>query len=241
MIEEPPAQGSDAAAEARVSIIKNARVVPKSMLDIVTFRVLSGVLLGASLLLFFLASRRPDEGRAPYVPAAIRKVPRALHGIWLLVSVLAPLATILIAAVAPQLIYGTSLNLSFPGDLALQLAAFALFGVGGALLIWSDRHLGRYMVVDIALARDHELITTGPYAYVRHPTYTAVLLLSSATAFFSVHIVLMVNFFVVLAFALWRSKLEEKLLASEQGFGTRYREYVQRTGRFLPRSFRGFE
>ncbi|MEE9173979.1 MAG: isoprenylcysteine carboxylmethyltransferase family protein [Thermoplasmata archaeon] len=211
------------------------------MLDILTFRVLSGVLLGASLLLVFLASRRPKERRAPYVPAAIRRVPRALHLIWFLVSVLLPLAVILLAVVAPQLIYGTALNLSFPGDLALQLAGFALFGVAGALLIWSGRHLGRYMVVDIALARDHELITTGPYAYVRHPTYTAVVFLSLATALFSLHIVVMVNFLVVLAFALWRSKLEEELLASEQGFGTRYREYMRRTGRFLPRSFRGFE
>ena len=210
------------------------------MLDILTFRVLSGVLLGV-VLIILLANRRPREGRRPYVPAAIRKVPRAFHGIWLIVAILFPLATILIALVAPQLIYGTALNLSFPGDLALQLLGFALFGVGGVLFILSDRHLGRYMVVDIALARDHDLITTGPYAYVRHPTYTAVLLLSLAIAFFSLHVVVMVNFFVVLAFALWRSKLEEELLASEQGFGTRYRDYVRRTGRFLPRSFRGFE
>ena len=211
------------------------------MLDILTFRILAGVLLGASLLLVFLSRRRPSEGRAPYIPAAIRKVPGALHGIWILVGILIPLATIVIAVVAPQLIYGTALNVSFPGDLALQLAGFALFGVAGALLIWSNRHLGRYMVVDIAVARDHELITTGPYAYVRHPTYTAVLLLNVGTAFFSLHIFVMVNFFVVLAFALWRSKLEEELLASEQGFGPRYGEYMRRTGRFLPRSFRGFE
>ncbi len=97
------------------------------------------------------------------------------------------------------------------------------------------------MLVDIARARDHELITTGPYAFVRHPTYTGVLLLSLGTALLSLHIVVMVNFFVVLAFALWRSGLEEKLLASEQGFGSRYREYMRRTGRFVPRSFRGFE
>lgn len=211
------------------------------MLDVLTFRVLSGVLLGASVLLIFLSFRRPAGGRVPYVLAAIRKIPRALHGIWVLVGVLVPLAMILIAVAAPQLVYGTALNVSFPGDFALQLAGFALFGVAGILIIWSDRHLGRFMVVDIALARDHELITTGPYAYVRHPTYTGVLLLSLGTALLSLHLVVMVNFFVVLAFALWRSKLEEKLLASEQGFGSRYAEYMRRTGRFLPRSLRGFE
>jgi protein-S-isoprenylcysteine O-methyltransferase Ste14 len=211
------------------------------MLDILTVRVLSGILLGASLLLLVSAYRRPREGYAPYVPAAIRKVPRALHGLWLTVSVLVPLAAILIGVVAPQLIYATSLNLSFPGDIALQLVGLGLFGVGGALIIWSDRHLGRYMVVDIALAQDHELITTGPYAYIRHPTYTGVLLLSLASVLFFLHIVLIVNFFLVLAIALWRSKLEEELLASERGFGTHYREYVRRTGRFLPRSLRGFE
>ncbi|MFQ5919063.1 MAG: methyltransferase family protein [Thermoplasmata archaeon] len=211
------------------------------MLDILTFRVLSGILLAASVLLLVLARRRPSEERTPYVAAAVRHVPRALHIVWLTVSVLVLLAAILAAVVAPQLIYLTPLNLSFPGSVYLQLAGFILFGVGGAIILWSDWHLGRFMVVDIAVARDHQLITTGPYAYVRHPTYTGVLLLNLAAAVFFLHAVLIVNFFLVLAIASWRAKLEEELLSSEQGFGIRYREYVSQTGRFLPRSFRGFE
>lgn len=211
------------------------------MFEILTVRILSGVLLGASVLLLVLASRRPREGRTPYVPAAIRRVPRAMHTVWLVVSVLIPIAAILIAVVVPQLIYQTPLNLAFPGDVFFQIAAIVLFGLGGILILWSERHLGRFMVVDIAVAKDHRLITTGPYAYVRHPTYTGVLLLSLAAAAFFLHAVLIVNFLLVLAIASWRAKLEEELLSSEQGFGPQYREYVSNTGRFLPRSFHGYE
>jgi protein-S-isoprenylcysteine O-methyltransferase Ste14 len=47
--------------------------------------------------------------------------------------------------------------------------------------------LGNFFTFRIALRKGHQLITTGPYAYVRHPSYTAiVILLFSAThAFFS--------------------------------------------------------
>lgn len=211
------------------------------MFEILTIRILSGVLLGASILLLVLASRRPREGRTPYVPAAIRRVPRAVHTVWLVASVLVPIAAILIAVIVPQLIYQTALNFAFPGDTSFQAAAILLFGVGGALILWSERHLGRFMVVDIAIAKDHQLITTGPYAYVRHPTYTGVLLLNLAAAVFFLHTLLIVNFLLVLAIASWRARLEEELLSSEQGFGPRYREYVSKTGRFLPGHLHGYE
>ncbi|MDX1534776.1 MAG: isoprenylcysteine carboxylmethyltransferase family protein, partial [Thermoplasmata archaeon] len=172
---------------------------------------------------------------------AVRRVPRLAHLGWLTVSVLVPFGFLVVAVLFPGVVYATPLNFGFPGDLVLQLLAVALFGVGGALIVWSDRHLGRYMVVDIAVAQDHELITTGPYGYVRHPTYTGVLLVNLAALLFFLHVGLVINFFLVLAIATWRARLEEGLLSSEEGFGSRYQLYVQGTGRFLPRSFRRFE
>ncbi len=51
--------------------------------------------------------------------------------------------------------------------------AIAVMGAGVALLWWSIHHLGRQWRLQAVATDDHELIRTGPYAYVRHPLYVA--------------------------------------------------------------------
>ena len=68
------------------------------------------------------------------------------------------------------------------GDPArLKLSAPALAGAllclsGSRIRRWTFRELGRFFRFDISIQRDHQLIMTGPYAYVRHPSYTGLLL-----------------------------------------------------------------
>lgn len=205
-----------------------------AVLDVLAVRVLAAALLVAAFAVVFLSARGSGRGTR-YVPAAIRRVPRFLHRIWLLTTAIIPLAALVLAVAVPQWIYGTVLNLAFPGDSAFQLAALGLFALGAALLIWSSWHLGRFMVVDIAVATDHVLITSGPSAFIRHPTYTGVLLAGLAVALLLLSLPLFVSVLLTLSLARWRALLEEELLASGHGFGVRYREYAARTGRFLPR------
>jgi len=42
----------------------------------------------------------------------------------------------------------------------------------------SFRYLGRFFRFEVSIQKDHELIVSGPYTFVRHPSYTAVVLLS---------------------------------------------------------------
>jgi protein-S-isoprenylcysteine O-methyltransferase Ste14 len=52
----------------------------------------------------------------------------------------------------------------------------------GALIRWlSYRALGRFFTYELTIKEDHKLITTGPYAYVRHPGYSAILLVFFGT------------------------------------------------------------
>ena len=120
-----------------------------------------------------------------------------------------------------------------PYPLPCYLVGLTLF-VLGLLIRWTAIiHLGRFFTVNVAIAEDHRLITTGPYRYVRHPSYTGSLLI------FLGYGLCMLNFWSIaavlipigLAF-LWRVRVEEAAL--REAFGERYRAYAAKTPRLLP-------
>jgi protein-S-isoprenylcysteine O-methyltransferase Ste14 len=52
-----------------------------------------------------------------------------------------------------------------------------LFGVGEGPRVWSRFSLGRYFTYTVQTSSDQPVITNGPYRFVRHPSYTGVLLM----------------------------------------------------------------
>jgi protein-S-isoprenylcysteine O-methyltransferase len=111
-----------------------------------------------------------------------------------------------------------------------------LFAAGTALRWWAIVHLGRFFSVDVAIARDHQVVDTGPYHVVRHPSYTGLLLqcaglgvmLGTALSLF----VIIVPTFLVL---FHRIRVEERVLLAN--FGNAYAAYTRRTKRLLPGIF----
>ena len=205
------------------------------MLDSFAIRVFSGIFAVLALVGTIAISRhsRALGGGFDSVRAA-RPTGVLFRQIWEL-SILLPFVFFFIGATVPSWVYGTPLNFAFPGGQFVQIAALPLWFAGGTLALWSGRALGRYMVVQIAVLPDHELVTQGPYARIRHPAYTAVILMTAASALFYVHVVLIIDALLVIAIARARARREEDLLSSPEGFGARYREYMERTGRFIPR------
>ena len=109
----------------------------------------------------------------------------------------------------------------------------ALF-VGGMVLRWySIIHLGRFFTVNVSIAADHQLIDTGPYRFVRHPSYTGALLafIGFAMVLRNWASVLVISLPVAFAF-LYRINVEERALI--QALGERYRDYIGRTKRLIP-------
>jgi protein-S-isoprenylcysteine O-methyltransferase Ste14 len=106
--------------------------------------------------------------------------------------------------------------------------------VGIAVLLWASRVMGRHLAID-GLGEDHELVTHGPYRYVRHPDYASFVAIAVGTALvFRSYAVLGMSL-LLLVTGLWWANAEELLLGSTEGFGDAYRTYAASTGRFVPR------
>jgi protein-S-isoprenylcysteine O-methyltransferase Ste14 len=109
-----------------------------------------------------------------------------------------------------------------------------------ALSVWlvvaSIRALGKQWSVSAQIGSAHELITSGPYGWVRHPIYVAMggLLLASGVAFSAWTSVLSGFVLYVLGTAL-RIRSEERLL--QNTFGHAYEEYVRSVPAMWPRFY----
>jgi protein-S-isoprenylcysteine O-methyltransferase Ste14 len=140
----------------------------------------------------------------------------------------------LLVVIAPSWTYDGWANWSSSMDPVLQGAGMVSWIAGMAVLLWASRVMGRHLAID-GLAEDHELVTHGPYRYIRHPVYAAFAATAIGTALvFRSYVVLGLSALVVIA-CRWWARAEEALLASPEGFGEAYGTYAARTGRFLPR------
>ena len=115
-----------------------------------------------------------------------------------------------------------------------RIVCSAVCGLLAAVLAWTaPRHLGRQFRVNAGLYEDHELVTSGPYAIVRHPIYTSLLAMLLSTIF-----VLTPWQWAVFSLALFvagteiRVYAEDRLLASR--FGDRFFDYKTRVRAYLP-------
>ncbi len=113
------------------------------------------------------------------------------------------------------------------------LAGLAVFVSGLLLRWWSIVTLGRFFTVQVAIASDHQLIESGPYRILRHPSYTGSLLMFVGFALCLGNWATLVAMLVpVLAVFGWRIHVEEAALGDT--FGDAWREYVRRTWRLVP-------
>ena len=116
---------------------------------------------------------------------------------------------------------------------ALDLVGVALFVLGTALRWWSIVLLGKFFTVDVAIAPDHRLVESGPYRFLRHPSYTGALVafVGLGLTLGNVYSLLVMLIPITLAF-LWRIRIEEAALTG--ALGASYRDYCVRTRRLIP-------
>jgi protein-S-isoprenylcysteine O-methyltransferase Ste14 len=105
--------------------------------------------------------------------------------------------------------------------------------VAGGLLVWTLRSLGKNLTDTVVTRREHTLVTTGPYHWIRHPFYDAVALCVLANSLAAANWFLLLTGGLAFVLMIVRTRTEEEKLLAR--FGESYRAYMERTGRFLPR------
>ena len=187
-----------------------------------------GILLGLFMAAFMMSKHfrgRADRQRG--------KMPRRGDG----AAFLVPQAIITLATLGWLLTY-----LFAPRWIAwsqVELQPWMRFGGGGlgvvaiGLFAWMFEHLGANVTATAQTRPDAQLVTTGPYRWIRHPMYAFGLI------WFLAIILLTASWFIAItgtagfSFLLIRCRREEANLIEK--FGDEYRAYMHRTGRFFPR------
>lgn len=119
-----------------------------------------------------------------------------------------------------------------PPSLLIALAGTALTALGVAFACWARYVLGRNWSSVVQVKQDHELIQRGPYAYVRHPIYSGLLL-----AFFGTALAIgewrgLLSVVIVFASFWFKLRLEERWM--RESFGPVYEGYMQRVKALIP-------
>jgi protein-S-isoprenylcysteine O-methyltransferase Ste14 len=115
---------------------------------------------------------------------------------------------------------------TFIAGLLLSMASFALRRA-------AIRALGRFWSLHVEMREEHRLVTSGPFAYMRHPAYFSMIL-----ELLSVGLILTAWFTLTVSFAIFIPTLIARILIEERGllekFGDPYREYRRTTSAVLP-------
>jgi protein-S-isoprenylcysteine O-methyltransferase Ste14 len=113
----------------------------------------------------------------------------------------------------------------------LQAAGVALFACGLGLAVWARVALGRNWGMPMSRKDQPELVTSGPYASIRHPIYSGILLGIVGTAL-ATELWWLVVFGTLGAYFVWSAIVEERLMGD--AFGAVYAAYRARTKMLIP-------
>ena len=120
-----------------------------------------------------------------------------------------------------------------PKNIYIEAVAITLTALGIAFAIWARFYIGQNWSSAVTIKFDHQLISTGPYAWVRHPIYSCLILAMIGTALARRELRgLLALVLLYLGFKI-KSRMEEKFM--RKTFGPEYEDYSRSTGALIPR------
>jgi protein-S-isoprenylcysteine O-methyltransferase Ste14 len=136
----------------------------------------------------------------------------------------------LLYAVLPNLVM--PLSMPFPDWLRLVMVGVAALGI--LFVSWGYRALGKNWAPSVSgVRKDTILVTTGLYAFVRHPIYLGASILLAALTVVAANSLILLPTLALLGL-LYESIGEEEAMLIQR-FGDEYRQYMKRTPRLIPK------
>ena len=116
---------------------------------------------------------------------------------------------------------------TFVAGVACSLASFAIRRA-------AIRSLGKFWSLHVEMREGHEFVTSGPFAYARHPVYFSMILeLLGIGLIVNAWITLAIVFAIFTPTLFARVRIEERALLAQ--FGDAYKKYMERTPAIIPR------
>lgn len=126
-----------------------------------------------------------------------------------------------------------ALNLRlWPHSLLAYGIGLALLVAGLAFAVWARVHLGRNWSGSVTVKEGHELIRSGPYAYVRHPIYTGLITAVLGTAIISGTLRAALGLVIITVSLLRKLRTEEAFMRDT--FPGEYQRYCAQVPALLP-------
>ena len=123
---------------------------------------------------------------------------------------------------------------SLPFPVWLRWVGGGIALIGFVLLQWAQATLGNSWSDTPRMMKEQTLITSGPYRTIRHPIYTAFILILGSTFFISSNWLIGLCWLGMTTLEVAsRINFEEELMS--EYFGDLYREYMKKTGRLFPK------
>jgi protein-S-isoprenylcysteine O-methyltransferase Ste14 len=113
----------------------------------------------------------------------------------------------------------------------IPILGFIMFLLGLLLAIWARFYLGKNWGMPMSQKLNPELVTAGPYHYIRHPIYTGILLAMLGSAI-AISLYLLTIFIIIGVYFIYSALSEERLMA--QQFPKTYPAYKSKTKMLLP-------
>jgi protein-S-isoprenylcysteine O-methyltransferase Ste14 len=195
------------------------------MSDERAFRI---VLIAFSLVQFPIAVYHRIQSQATG-----EKLDRRQEGLFILLT-LRPIGVAVMLGLLAYMIHPSWMAWSsVPLPVWLRWTGVCLGVIAGALMVWTFRTLGKNLTDTVVTRKEHTLVTSGPYRWVRHPFYVCTAVSVLANSLVTANWFILLGGSLALALIVVRSRIEEEKLLAR--FGDAYRAYMSRTGRFVPR------
>lgn len=114
----------------------------------------------------------------------------------------------------------------------IRIIGFLVYLTFSWVQIWATRTLADNYSQEIAIKKDHKLITSGPFKFVRHPQYLSQVLVDFGGAVATLSYILAPLALIQIPIMFLRAFFEDKLL--EKHFGENFRSYKKKSSLIIP-------